>query len=110
MVGNRDHLHTLEVRCFLDSSAWRKLIAGSWSEAGNLAWQVFGLLVSWVAVWAAVLVAVSDSFQVVLMDIQVAVGVLVEGAEEHIAFEPRYLVEYCSSVKMVAYLGHFPET
>jgi len=100
----------------------RKLIAGSWSEAGNLAWQVFGLLVSWVAVWAAVLVTVPDSFQVVLMDIQVvfefdllvlhllAVGVLVEGAEEHIAFEPRYLVEYCSSVKMVAYLGHFPET
>lgn len=76
------------------------------------------ILVSWVAVWAAVLVAVPDSFQVVLMDIQVvgplvldlAVGILVEGAEERIALEPRYLVEYCSSVKMVAYLGHFPET
>jgi hypothetical protein len=79
---------------------------------------VLVILVSWVAVWAAVLVAVPDSFQVVLMDIQVvdplvldlAVGVLVEGAEERSALEPRYLVEYCSSVKMVAYLGHFPET
>ena len=42
--------------------------------------------------------------------LDLAVGILVEGAGERIALEPRYLVEYCSSVKMVAYLGHFPET
>lgn len=102
-----------------DSNA-RKLLAGSWGEAGSLVSQAL-LLVAWAAVLPAVLVAVPDSFQVVLMDIQVfvefdplvlhlAVGVPVAEAVEHIAFELHFLVEYRSSVRTVAYLGHFPET